>query len=360
MCGVGGLTGLLAWPANRNALAAEHLAGRSNRPAILDLREFVRWITSEFEPSVRLGKDRREYASGPGRKENALYGVSDMADILYTVGALDSSQHEREMWAESFAEFQVPESGWYIEKPPNTLSPEHNTAFVLGAMQLLDLKPRYPVKLPPKYQDIRTFLHSLSWHTNMYPASHKGAGIGSICALVPELHSTSWFAEYFATCDSFFDAHNGLMGADKPVHGDIDQIGGTFHYAFLYEYFRRRMPYPEQRIDSILGLQQADGYWSPANHLWMTLDAIFLMTRTLRYCPHRIDGVRASVRKALTALNTDVYSAEGRKKTFSDSAGVHTLTSAISIAAEAQQFLGSQEIVTEWPLRLVLDRRPFI
>jgi hypothetical protein len=36
------------------------------------------------------------------------------------------------------------------------------------------------------------------------------------------------------------------------------------------------------------------------------------------------------------------------------------LTAAISIAAEAQQFLGAQEVVTERPLRLVLDRRPFI
>jgi hypothetical protein len=29
-------------------------------------------------------------------------------------------------------------------------------------------------------------------------------------------------------------------------------------------------------------------------------------------------------------------------------------------AAEAQQFLGSKEIITDWPLRLVLDRRPLI
>jgi hypothetical protein len=40
--------------------------------------------------------------------------------------------------------------------------------------------------------------------------------------------------------------------------------------------------------------------------------------------------------------------------------GAHSLTAAISILAEAQRFLGAAEIVTERPLRPVLDRRPFI
>jgi hypothetical protein len=120
------------------------------------------------------------------------------------------------------------------------------------------------------------------------------------------------------------------------------------------------MPYPEARIDTVLRLQQPDGYWMPSNHLWMTLDAVYLMTRTLRYCPHRFDDVRSTVRGLMGILQREVYSPEGRGKTFVGHLAVHAVTAAISIAAEAQKFLGADEVVTDQPLRLVLDRRPFI
>ncbi|HEV2618768.1 MAG TPA: hypothetical protein VGU23_02395, partial [Acidobacteriaceae bacterium] len=96
------------------------------------------------------------------------------------------------------------------------------------------------------------------------------------------------------------------------------------------------------------------------NYLWLTLDAIYLMTRTLRYCEHRREEVRASVRRALRAVEAAAWSPGGRKRSFSKGQAVHAATVATAIGAEAQQFLGAQEVVTDWPLKLVLDRRPFI
>ena len=211
-----------------------------------------------------------------------------------------------------------------------------------------------------QYTDIRAFLETIDWRKAVYSGSHRGAGIGSIYALVPELGTPAWFANYFGFCDSLFDPNNGLMGRDKPPGGDDDQIGGTFHYHFLYSHFNRPMPYPEKRIDAVLRLQQPDGYWHPTNHLWMTLDPIYLMTRTLRQSPHRFADVQESVRRIMRVLMHDVYSAEGRRKLLEGKMAAHSLTAALSIAAEAQQFLGSHEIITEKPLKLVLDRRPFI
>ena len=324
-----------------------------------DLREFVHWINEEFEPSVRLVGRPKCYASHPGGTIVALYGVADMVCVLYTIGALAPSAGELAEWRDAFKVFENPKTGWFREKNSD-LAPEHNTAFALAAMQLLNLSPRYKVKMGREYSDIRGYLKSLDWRTNVYRESHKGAGIGSIYTLVRDLRSPEWFDSYFSTCDTFFDANNGLMGQGKPAKGDIDQVGGTFHYSFLYRYFNRRMPYPEKRIDTVLRLQQSDGYWSPTNHLWMTLDAIYLMTRTLRFCPHRLGDVQASVRKALDAVERDFYSPSGRKTSFAKDDGVHSLTAAISIAAESQQFLNADVVITDWPLKLVLDRRPFI
>jgi hypothetical protein len=326
----------------------------------LDMRGFVQWILSEYEPSIRLGGGAGRYPRQPGQTSPALYGVADMACTLYTVGALHPSVKEREEWAAAFELFQNPSTGWFIEKDPRTLSQQHNTAFALGAMQLFDLSPRYPLNMGSEYSDISAYLNSLNWKTGVYTDSHKGAGIGSIYTLVPTLHSTAWFSKYFETCDELFDPNNGMMGRDKSAGGDMDQIGGTFHYSFLYQFFNRQMLYPEKRIDAVLRLQQPNGYWSTSNHLWLTLDAIYLMTRTLRYCPHRYEDVRACVQRTLRALQQDVYSPEGRKTVFSKMDGVHSLTAAISIAAEAQNFLGIKEVITDWPLKLVLDRRPFI
>jgi hypothetical protein len=349
-------------PQNTFALAAAPATSAKPEvapPMVFDLREFVQWIINDFEPSVRLPGGAGQYARSPGQTTTELYGVADMACILYTLSLLHPTEKERAEWAAAFQPYQNPDTGWLIEKSP-THNPLHNTAFALAAMQLLDLTPQYAVKMGPEYADIRAFLNTLNWRTAVYSDSHKGAGIGSIYALVPALGAPKWFAEYFAVCDSLFDPNNGLMGKDKPREGDSDQVGGTFHYIFLYQHFNRRPPYPEQRIDTVLRLQQADGYWTPTNHLWMTIDPMYLMTRTLRYCPHRFEDVRNAVRRVMGALMRDVYSVEGRKQSFIAPLAAHSVNAAISIAAEAQQFLGAQEVVTERPLRLVLDRRPFI
>ena len=327
--------------------------------ATFDLREFVHWIVTDFEPSVRLPGGAGRYARKPGETSPELYGTADMACILHTLGRLHPTAEERAGWAAAFQGFQQPDTGWLVEKSP-THDPLHNTAFALAAMQLLDLVPGHPVKMGPEFSDPRAFLATLNWKTAVYPESHKGAGVGAIYALVPALNSPAWFDAYFAACDSLFDPRSGLMGRDKPPGGDADQVGGTFHYSFLYEHFNRHMPFPEARIDAVLGTQQPDGYWRDDNHLWLTLDAIYLLTRSLRLCPHRFDDVRACIRRLMAILMRDVFSPEGRKTALSPRIPVHSVTAAVSIAAEVQKFLGAQEVITDQPLRLVLDRRPFI
>lgn len=360
--GLGALALLAAMPGTTAVASGGSAAsgGISSVPEpVCDLRDFVRWILAELEPSIRLPGGVGRYARSPGQTATELYGVADMACILYTLGELRPNEKERGEWLAAFQEFQNPDTGWLREKDP-THDPLHNTAFALSAMQLLDLTPRHPVRMEAKYANIRAFLETLDWRKNVYGESHKGAGIGSIYAVVPELGTPAWFAEYFAFCDSVIDPKNGMFGRAKPPGGDADQIGGSFHYHFLYTHFNRPMPHPDQRIDAVLGLQQPDGYWHPTNHLWMTLDAIYLMTRSLRQSPHRFGDVQASVRRIMRVLQREVYSDEGRRKAISGKMAVHSLTAALSIAAEAQQFLGCHEIITEKPLKLVLDRRPFI
>ena len=327
-----------------------------------DCRRFLRWITEEFEPSVRLPGPAGSYAREVGARETELYGISDMACILYTLGRLRPTEKERAEWNQNFQSLQDPVTGCYLERQ-RTHIPLHNTAFALGAMELLELGPARPLVFAREYaapEKLRAFLEGLAWRKTVYKDSHAGAGLASVMVLAPGLVGPDWFASYFAWLDARFDPRNGMLGQDKPDGGDFDQIGGTFHYHFLYEFFRRRMPFPERRIDAIIGLQQPDGYWHPQNHLWLTLDAVYMLTRTVRHCHHRPRDVEGVVRRVLEVFMSEVISPDGRARHFGGRLGVHCLTAVVSLLAEAQQFLGAEEVLTEMPLRLVLDRRPFI
>ena len=207
---------------------------------------------------------------------------------------------------------------------------------------------------------MEAWLDSFDWRSGVYGCSHDGAGLASALALVPGTVPPEWFVRYFDHLDTYLDRRNGMLGIDKPAGGDTDQIGGTFHYAFIYDYFHRRMPYPEARVDAILGLQMDNGEWASGNPWWMTLDALYMLTRGARHSHHRPDDVRAAVRRTLNICHERVMDPTSRLKYFNRHMGQHTLAAATNILAEAQQFLGSQEVVTNEPMRLILDKRPFI
>ena len=325
----------------------------------IDLREFIKWIEQDFEPKLRRETQDGRYARHPEDNEAELYGACDMASVLYSIDRLDLDASTRQAWSTAINRFQTEPHGWFRETSP-THSTIHNTAFALSTLELLGAKPRSPVTLDTEYTNAAAYLHKLDWKKGVYPDSHFGAGIGSICYFVEELRTPVWFEDYFATCDALIDSRNGLMGIDKPTSGDTDQIGGSFHYAFIYAHFNRHLPFPEARIDTILSLQDSHGFWDENNQLWLTLDALYLLTRATRQTPHRFQDIKASARKVATHLNSTVFSPKGQAAAFNGMLPTHSLCAAITAAAELQNFLGSHEIITEHPLRNIIDRRPFI
>ncbi|MDQ8202235.1 hypothetical protein [Pelagicoccus sp. SDUM812003] len=325
----------------------------------LDLREFIRWIEDDFEPSLRRNGSTALYARHPEDDDVELYGICDMASVLYTIDRLPVGERNLRDWSEAINSFQTEAHGWFAEKKP-THAVIHNTAYALSTLKLLGLNAKETLSIGPEFTSPKTYLLSLDWKERSYPESHFGAGIGSICALADELRISDWFDEYFETCDSLCNHDNGLLGIDKPAGGDIDQIGGSFHYAFLYHHFNRQMPYPEARINTVLNLQKQEGYWDENNQLWLTLDALYLLTRTSRQTHHRFAEVKEAARRVARLLERNVFSAEGRAKTFAGKQPAHALAAAITAAAELQNFLGIQSIYTDRPLRNILDRRPFI
>ncbi len=327
-----------------------------------DLRPFVGWIREKFEPSVRVGGRRGSYARSVGDEEMELYGIADMADILYAIGDLHPDEEELGVWRDGFYSLSDPETG-YIHEKSFSHGIVHNMAFALGAMHLLGIPVLHPLKFAEAYksrEDMTRFLDEIDWENGVYGGSHGGAGLASILAMVPGTVPPEWFDWYFEYLDGMFDPGSGLMGRNKPPGGDTDQIGGTFHYHFLYEYFHRNMPYPDARVDAVLALQRDCGDWQEGNAWWMTLDALYLLTRTVCDTHYRIDDVRAAVRRMMVLCLERVMDPNLRHEYFGGHFAVHSLNAAVCTFAEAQRFLGSPEVLTELPLQQILDRRPFI
>jgi hypothetical protein len=134
-------------------------------------------------------------------------------------------------------------------------------------------------------------------------------------------------------------------------------LAGSFHYLFNHEYGRQPLAHPEAMIDTCLELRKADPY--PIGHAvgFAEIDWVFCMTRALRQSGHRFVEVRASLEQFASEfipylLGLDPASHDGMND-------LHLLFGAACCVAELQTALPGQ-IRSDKPLRLVLDRRPFI
>jgi len=327
-----------------------------------DLRPFLTWIVEEYEPSVRVGDEAGAYASRPGGDQPDLYGTADLACVLHSLGRLRPSDSARGEWADAFARFQDPLTGHYVERDAATHVELHATAYSLAAMELLDLGPRHPLTFLDPFRapdSVAGFVDGFDWRDWVYLESHRGAGLGSIMA-VTAVGDSSWFEVYFAALEAHLDPVNGMFGDDKPPEGDLDQVGGTFHYAFLYEWAHRRLPYASARVDSVLALHHDDGLWDEANPHWLTLDGVYLLTRGMRHSAYRRVEVEMAVAGAAEVAASLALDARARDEAFGGPMGTHALVAVVSVLAEAQGLLGADVVISDRPLRLVLDRRPFI
>ena len=329
-----------------------------------DLRPFTSWIIDEFVPSVRVGSGAGDYARRVGGNYVEVYGTGDMACVLYTLDSLNPTPTENAEWASTLRAFQDSGSGYLIAKTAS-LSKVHNTAFTLGAMNLFDAQPDHPLTFSRNFNTpelMQEYVESRDWTNGVYLGGEDVIGLASAFSLVPGTVSDDWFTALFDYFDdNLLDSNNGMIGRGTPPLGTLDQIGGTFHFAFLWEFYGRQVPYGEARIDSILGLRRSDGDWDTANIWWMPFDSIYMLTQAANATGHRVADVRECVESVLSLVLDRVMDESIRQQTFVESdMGVHTMNGLMGLFAVAQGYLGTDEVLTDRPLRLVLKKRPYI
>ncbi|MFA6450892.1 MAG: hypothetical protein WCX65_15565 [bacterium] len=313
-----------------------------------------KWI-STFAAGNKTGS----YSYLPGRNKPDLYGACDMVYTLYTLDSLNLTVEERQSWVTLIQNFQDPKTGWFGGNV--TMHPkEHATAYAVGALKLLGAKPKFPLAFMKKFnspEKIEKMLENIPWGM-IWTGSHIGAGIPSAALNTDEI-DTKLMDIYFDWLNREADPETGFW-----IRGDAlnkkpakDEMGGAFHFYFIYAYLKRPLPYPEKIIDATIALQHENGLWDSDVPYCIDLDGVYNLIQAYKQTDeYRKKDVEAAVEKALAAIVSRLNNADFVMKSYTDS---HKLPGAVAALAEIQEFMPSL-LITPKPLKSVLSFSPFI
>ncbi|MBQ8953712.1 MAG: hypothetical protein IJ048_06315 [Clostridia bacterium] len=287
------------------------------------------------------------------------YGCADAANILYTIGQFEGDPDKRACWVKTMQAMQNPETGLFYEGTHHTI---HTTAHVVAALELFDAQPLYPLTALFPYRDrdaLYDFLENLNWAGKPWPQSHQGAGLFAALTITRSVDA-QWQRWYFDWLRERCDPVTGIsygqrLGQDTLAH----HLYGWFHYMFNHEYARRPMPYPDKMIDSCIDMYD-QAVLDPLFGRrcgFCEIDWVFCLNRATRQTPHRFFEAKDRLRDFSKTFVT--YLTEVDEHTTDDFNDLHSLFGAMCALAELQQALPG-ELESTVPLKLVLDRRPFI
>ena len=306
--------------------------------------EYTRWLTQNAQGNRDLG-------SSP-------YGCANAANILYTIGALPESAEEKQAFIRVLQAFQDEESGLFVN-PGNYET--HTTAFVSGALKLLDARPLHRAHAFEQYLDkeaLFRFMEDIDWAENPWLGSHLGAGIYASMILTGT-GDDAWEDLYFQWLDENADLETGLwkkgslQGAPR-----FHYLAATFHYVFSYEHAKRALPYPKALLDTCIRAYREGACIDFAKEVgWADIDFAYLMARVQRRAGERFDESQQILREIADGLIGQLQQMDPlTSETLND---LNTLFAIVCALAVLQDALPGY-IRTSVPLKLVLDIRPFL
>lgn len=325
---------------------------------MIDLTRFITAARDRVAAAAITTGNYRRYVGGAAVADP--YGCADAANILYTIGAFPREAGERAGFVAGLNALQSPDGLWH----ETTHHPIHTTAHCIAALELFDTAPARPPEAIAHLADpaaMEAFLDGLEWAGNPWRASHQGAGLHTALTL-SGLADRAWRQRYVDWLARQCDATGfWRVGAVGPVesHGAttlFPHLAGSFHYLFALEFEHAPHPAPERLIDTSLALDVENlfplGRWVG----FAEIDWVYCLTRAGRQTAHRFDERRAALRAFARRYADYLHSLPADDAGLGD---LHLLFGVLCAWAELQSALPG-EIRTDWPLKLVLDRRPFI
>ena len=288
------------------------------------------------------------------------YGCADAMNILYTINAFPRGE-ERDQCLSALLRLQEKDTGLFREETHHVI---HTNAHCVAAIELFDAEPLYPQSYLSKYftkEGVKELLDSLDWTKNPWPQSHQGAGIYVVGVLTNSV-DVEWQREYFKLIYDNTDPKIGMSRKDTYSEGGSPLYGhlyGWFHYMFNMQYAKKPLKYPERLMETCLSMydeKRMNRNFGRAIN-FAEVDWVYAVNRTSRQTAYRFDDAKARLREFAEGYfdyleGLDFETHDGLND-------LHMLFGAVCCMAELQAALPG-EIESTRPLRLVLDRRPFI
>ena len=309
--------------------------------------EYTRWLWLHETRERHLGLNE--------------YGVADAANMLYCIGDFQMSDEKRAGFRKTLQNFQHQDTGMFVEFSHHTI---HTTAHCSAALELFDAKPLTLPHAIMQYQDVNKlyeFLRNLEWSKSPWGDSHKGAGTYA-SFLNCRVASAAWrkaFVDFLTeNCDPEYGmSYKGsIQTGESPVE---HHLFGWFHYMFCLESAHAPIPMPEKLIDTCIDLYTNGGFAGNFHEEigFRQIDWVFAIHRASRQTPHRFWETKELLRHFAERYFAFLHNIdENTHDTFND---LHSLFGAVCAIVELQLALPG-EIESEFPLKSVLDRRPFI
>lgn len=330
--------------------------------------KYKRWLAQDEKGSRDLGA--------------SPYGCANAVNILYTIGELPHDLKEREAFIRVLQDFQDQESGLFHNEGNFET---HTTAFVSGALNLLDAKPLYKADGFSKYRSkegLFAFMDEINWSKEPWLGAHLGAGIYGSMILTDSVDD-DWEDLYFEWLDENADPMTGLWKRGSLSGAPLfHYLASSFHYVFNYEYARRALPYPNQLLNTCIKAYREGACMDFAKEIgWPDIDFPYLLAKaqsrsgekfgeTKEILSEIADGLIAQLQCFVAdqnpaqsvdsdlSLNPAADPAK-RKKINEALNDLNTLFAIVSALALLQEALPGY-IRTSKPLKLVLNKRPFL
>jgi hypothetical protein len=330
-----------------------------------DLRDWVRCVEERIDAhsTGAPGAYGRWTRAGNGRDLGPNpYGCADAANLLYSLGRFPRDDAERRGFVETLRGFQDPASGLFREASHHEI---HTSAHCLAALELFDAGPRHrlaalaPLSAPGALEH---FLDGLDWRDDPWLASHRGAGLYAALFLAGEA-GEDFEERYFAWLARECDPGTGLWrrGCVTPPfrwgESAFPFLAGTFHYLFDFEHARRPHPHPATLVETCLRIRAEDPYPLGRHVSFAEIDWVYCLSRAAAQSGHRFAEARQALEEFADAYVPFLLALDLELDDGADD--LHRLFGAVCALAELQRVLPGR-LRTDRPLRLVLDRRPFI
>ena len=292
---------------------------------------------------------------------NNEYGCADVANIRYMIGDFERDPEKRAKEIKVLQDFQH-EDGLFDE---GTHHPIHCTAHCIAALELFDAPARLPLTALMKYktkEGLYGLLEGLKWVDSPWDNAHQGAGIYAAFVLTGNA-SPEWQRWYFDWLTENTDTTYGISKEGSlatKVCPLCFHLNGWFHYLFNFVFARQPIPEAKKAVDTCIAMYHDPSQMTATfgKHAgFAEIDWVYVINRAARQEGYRVDEVKELLRDFAKKYTDALFACDYDKdEAWND---IHFLFGCVCALAELQMALPG-EIITDYPLKLVLDRRPFI